>query len=66
MHPYAIKGSAVKIVNLENNRTVYARVAGKSSNNDIQISSNAMELLGIYDKYFTANFIYFVEDTLGK
>lgn len=66
MHPFALNGSTVKIVNPENNNTVYARVVSNTQNNDIKISSNAMELLGIYDKNFQADFVYFVENKLGK
>jgi len=72
LHKYASIGSAVKIINPYNDGVVYAKVAGiisKDAENDglvMEVSSNAMKLLKIYDEEFLVDCVYFVENVIRK
>lgn len=72
LHRYAPVGTAVKIINSSNDAIIYAKVVGKTSIEAekreiiMQLSTNAMKLLKIYDDNFLVDCVYFVEDVLGK
>ncbi len=68
LHNSAPIGSVVKVRNLMNNRTIYAKVIGTLSESEVQekvlikLSAGAAERLNVLDNRFVSEITYFVPD----
>lgn len=68
LHNSAPVGSIVKIRNLMNNRTIYAKVIGNLSESEVQekvlvkLSSGAAERLNVLDNRFVVEITYYIPD----
>ena len=68
LHKTAPVGTVLKIANPLNNYTVYVKViqqlpaTDENQNALLKISSNAMELLKIYDKVFMVDVSYYAQN----
>lgn len=68
LHNSAPIGSIVKVRNLMNNRTIYAKVIGTLSESEVQekvlikLSAGAAERLNVLDNRFVSEITYFVAD----